>query len=164
VQSRPSRSIRSHGGGHRFDTCRAHQLSQQVRPSAHPGSARLYAHSVKVGQQIGSNGGRSTDGNHGRPTGAAAPPNRRGLFLWETFVTGAAKTATHIGDAMVAAEAFLEALLPNLPARNTVHEERVLSLIAAAALWSGITSNATLLNSSCVVLHAAERRRRPGNG
>jgi hypothetical protein len=54
--------------------------------------------------------------------------------------------------------------LPNLPARNTVHEERVLSLIAAAALWSGITSNATLLNSSCVVLRAAERRRRPGNG
>jgi hypothetical protein len=64
---------------------------------------------------------------------------------------------------MVAVEAFLEAL-PNPPARNTGHEERVLSLIAAAVLWSGITSNATLLSSSCIVLRSAEeRQRRPGN-
>jgi hypothetical protein len=65
---------------------------------------------------------------------------------------------------VVAVEAFLEAL-PNPPAQNTVHEERVLSLIAAAALWSGITSDATLLNSSCIVLRPTEeRQRRPDNG
>jgi hypothetical protein len=37
-----------------------------------------------------------------------------------------------------------------------VREERVLSLIAAAGLWSGITSNAGLLGSPCVVLRAVE--------
>jgi hypothetical protein len=79
----------------------------------------------------------------------------QGLFLWEAFVTGAAKKATHVEDATVAVAAFLEAL-PNPPGRNVVHEERVLSLIAAAALWSGITSDATLLSSPCVVLRASE--------
>jgi hypothetical protein len=81
--------------------------------------------------------------------------NPRGLFLWEAFVSGAAKKATHVEDATVAVAAFLEAL-PNPPGRNAVHEERVLSLIAAAALWSGITSDATLLRSPCVVLRADE--------
>jgi hypothetical protein len=81
--------------------------------------------------------------------------NPRGLFLWEAFVTGAAKKATHVEDATVAVAAFLEAL-PNPPGRNAVREERVLSLIAAAALWSGITNDASLLSSPCVVLRAAE--------
>jgi hypothetical protein len=80
----------------------------------------------------------------------------QGLFLWEAFVTGAAKKATHVEDATVAVETFLEAL-PNPQGRNAVHEERVLSLIAAAALWSRITSNATLLSSPCLVLRAAEQ-------
>jgi hypothetical protein len=81
--------------------------------------------------------------------------NPQGLFLWEAFVTGAAKQATHVGDATVAVAAFLEAL-PNPPERNALHEERVLSLIGATALWSGITSDAKLLSSPCVVLRAAE--------
>jgi hypothetical protein len=79
----------------------------------------------------------------------------QGLFLWEAFVTGAAKQATHIEDAAVAVAAFLDAL-PNPPERNAVREERVLSLIAAAVLWSGITRDASLLSSACVVLRAAE--------
>lgn len=80
--------------------------------------------------------------------------NPRGLFLWEAFVTAAAKKATHVEDATVAIVAFLEAL-PNPLRQNVVREERVLSLIAAAALWSGITSDMTLLSSPCVVLRAA---------
>jgi hypothetical protein len=79
----------------------------------------------------------------------------QGLFLWEAFVTGAAKQATHIEDATVAVAAFIEAL-PNPRQQNAVHEERVLSLIAAAALWSGITSNTSLLSSACIVLRATE--------
>jgi hypothetical protein len=78
----------------------------------------------------------------------------QGLFLWEALVTGAAKQATHIEDATVAVAAFLEAL-PNPPERNAIREERVLSLIAAAALWSGISSDASLLSSACVVVRAA---------
>jgi hypothetical protein len=34
----------------------------------------------------------------------------RGLFLWEAFVTSAAKAATHADDAMIAAEAFIKEL------------------------------------------------------
>jgi hypothetical protein len=79
----------------------------------------------------------------------------QGFFLWEAFVTGAAKQATHIEDATVAVAAFLQAL-PNLLQQNAVHEERVLSLIAAATLWSGITGDVSLLSSPCVVLRAAE--------
>jgi hypothetical protein len=79
----------------------------------------------------------------------------QGLFLWEAFVTGAAKQATHIEDATAAVAAFLQAL-PNPLHQNAVREERVLSLIAAAVLWSGITRDARLLSSPCLVLRAAE--------
>lgn len=79
----------------------------------------------------------------------------RGLFLWEAFVSGSAKQATHVGDATVAVAAFVDAL-PEPLARNAVQESRVLSLIGAAALWSGLADDAGLLGTPCLVLRAAE--------
>ena len=79
----------------------------------------------------------------------------RGLFLWEGFVTGAAKQDTHTGDARAAVDAFAEAL-PEPFEKNAVDETRVLSLIGAAAIWSGLANDTSLLRAPCLVLRAAE--------
>ncbi len=77
-----------------------------------------------------------------------------GLFLWEAFVTGAAKAATHAGDAMVAAQAFVDAL-PEPLAANAVHAERPLSLVGAALVWSGWSNDVDLLHTPCLVIKPA---------
>jgi len=74
-----------------------------------------------------------------------------GLFLWEAFVTGPAKSATHVGDAMVAVRAFVDSL-PDPLASNAVHAERPLSLVGAALLWSGWSTDLVLLRASCLVI------------
>ena len=78
-----------------------------------------------------------------------------GLFLWEAFVTGAAKRDTHVGDARAAVEAFADAL-PEPFDKNAVDEARVLSLVGAAAIWSGLALNPSLLRAPCLVLRASE--------
>ena len=78
----------------------------------------------------------------------------RGLFLWEAFVTAKAKSATHVGDAIVAVSCF-KAALPDPRSSSTVTAERPLSLVGAAALWAGWTDDLALLHAPCLVLRAA---------
>lgn len=78
----------------------------------------------------------------------------RGLFLWEAFVTARAKTTTHIDDALVAAMTFRDAL-PDVWAANAVEADSPLSLIGAALLWSGWSSEQDLLHKPCLVIRAA---------
>jgi hypothetical protein len=59
-----------------------------------------------------------------------------GLFLWEAFVTRGAKAASHVDDATVAVACFTAAL-PDPGSANAVTAERPLSLVGAAAVWSG---------------------------
>ncbi len=76
-----------------------------------------------------------------------------GLFLWEAFVTDRAKAKTHVDDAAVAVACFLDSL-PEPETRNAIDRERVLSLIGAAALWSGWTDQLEWLRAPCLVLRA----------
>lgn len=78
---------------------------------------------------------------------------RRGLFLWEAFVTDRAKAETHVDDAAVAVTCFVSSL-PDPPAQNAIVETRVLSLLGAAMLWSGWSDELELLHTSCLVLRA----------
>jgi hypothetical protein len=79
-----------------------------------------------------------------------------GLFLWEAFVSGQAKAPTHIDDAGVAVSAFRDAL-PDPMATNAVIAERPLSLLGAALLWSGWSSDPALLQTPCLVIKAMPR-------
>jgi hypothetical protein len=87
-------------------------------------------------------------------TGPGSSLPARGLFLWEAFVTAEAKAATHVDDATVAVAAFGDCL-PDPRAMSTVSAERPLSLLGAALLWSGWSSNAKLLRTPCLVIKAA---------
>lgn len=77
----------------------------------------------------------------------------RGLYIWEAFVTAQAKGATHYDDAAIAVAAFAKAL-PDPPAASAVTAARPLSLVGAAALWSGWLSDRAALHSSPVVIRA----------
>jgi hypothetical protein len=74
-----------------------------------------------------------------------------GLFLWEAFVTGAAKAATHTDDALIAASTFRDAL-PSPAAANAVAAERPMSLLGAAMLWSGWATALETLHTPCLVI------------
>jgi hypothetical protein len=74
-------------------------------------------------------------------------------FLWEAFVSGGAKAATHVDDAQIAATAFRDSL-PNPLTANAVEAQAPLSLIGAALLWSGWTGDAALLYTPCLVIKA----------
>lgn len=76
-----------------------------------------------------------------------------GLFLWEAFVTGAAKAATHVDDARIAAATFQKAL-PMVPEANAVTADRPISLIGAALLWSGWSNDATILHKPALTIKA----------
>jgi alkylated DNA nucleotide flippase Atl1 len=78
----------------------------------------------------------------------------RGLYLWEAFVTGKAKGAAHVDDALIAATTFRDAL-PDPPADNAVKAERPLSLIGAALLWSGWSQETAMLYQPCLVIKAS---------
>lgn len=85
-----------------------------------------------------------------------------GLFLWEAFVTGAAKSATHVDDALIAARTFVDAL-PDPRKSNAVSADRPLSVIGAALLWSGWTTDPAVLHQPCLVIksdpvRSADRR------
>jgi len=68
-------------------------------------------------------------------------------------VTGSAKGQGHIEDAKIAIRRFREAL-PNPESANAIHEENVLSLVGAAALRAGWTSNVEVLSQPCLVIKA----------
>jgi len=75
-----------------------------------------------------------------------------GLFLWEAFVSGAAKSSTHVADAQAAAEAFVHAL----PSPGTVNavtcSTPVYSLIGAAMLRTGWSTSHEVLALPCLVI------------
>lgn len=81
---------------------------------------------------------------------------RSGLFLWEAFVSGTGKgtSVSHHGDAAIAAERFLQ-LLPDPAAEDEVDAEAPLSLIGAAALWSGCLDDPDALRGKCLVVKAS---------
>ena len=71
----------------------------------------------------------------------AAP---RGLFLFEAFVSGDAKTGDHIGDARAAVAAF-ESALPDPTTADALLEPDVFSLLGAALLRTGWSDDLELL-------------------
>jgi hypothetical protein len=73
------------------------------------------------------------------------------LFCWEAFVSGPAHSEDHVRDAATAVASFLAAEA-DLSATTIVHAERPLSLIGAAALWSGWARNADALHSETAVI------------
>ena len=77
----------------------------------------------------------------------------RGLFLWEAFVSANAKGVTHVDDASVAVAAFTAAL-PDPRQSSTITAERPLSLIGAAAVWSGWSTDSDLLHVAPLVVRA----------
>jgi hypothetical protein len=76
------------------------------------------------------------------------------LFLWEAFVTGTAKLPTHEADAEVGAKAFMQALPDPTTKNAVVCKSAVHSLIGAALLRSGWSSDLSLLEKPCVVIRA----------
>lgn len=77
------------------------------------------------------------------------------LFCWEAFVAKSAHGRTHVQDAVTAAMAFLMAE-NNLAGATTIVAERPLSLIAAAALWSGLATDTNVLHRHTVVIRPDE--------
>jgi len=78
------------------------------------------------------------------------------LFIWEAFVSSGGHSDpqahnSHKRDAATALQYFL-ANADNLDGVNSVTCENPLSLIAAAALWSGWLADVRHLHSSCLVL------------
>ena len=76
----------------------------------------------------------------------------RGLFLWEAFVSGKAKSADHVDDAKAAIRAFQD----RLPTPKTsVHVPgEVQSLIGAALLRTGWAKDVSILAEQCLVVMA----------
>ncbi len=79
-----------------------------------------------------------------------------GLLLWEAFVSGSSKSkgATHIDDARMAVNAF-SAALPNPGLANAILcASPVYSLVGAALLRTGWSSDLSLLSEACLVIKA----------
>lgn len=74
-----------------------------------------------------------------------------GLFLWEAFVTKTAKRNSHQSDAEAAVKHF-DSLLPDIDESNAISSTRVRSLIGAAILQAGWSTDLSLLGSPCIVL------------
>ncbi len=82
---------------------------------------------------------------------AAAPA---GLFVWEAFVSGDAKGGDHVADAAAAVGAFIRATAnPTLTSAVTPDGE-CYSLVGAALLRSGWSTDVALLGTPCVVIRA----------
>jgi hypothetical protein len=73
------------------------------------------------------------------------------LYLWEAFVTGKAKSDSHIGDAQKALRTFANAM-PDLEAANSVKCSRPISLAGLALLWSGLSLDVSVLHRPTLVL------------
>lgn len=77
--------------------------------------------------------------------------NEVNLFIWEAFVTGEAKSKTHSGDAVIAAQTFWHKF-PNIIESNAVTVDSAYSLVGAALLRSMLSTNLKVLFESCIVL------------
>ncbi len=82
-----------------------------------------------------------------------------GLFLWEAFVSGGAKAAggenLHASDAKLAVDAFLRAL-PDVDSADAIREADVHSLVGAALLRTGWTTDLAILAEPCLVIRVTE--------
>ncbi|MGH2845923.1 MAG: hypothetical protein ACRDL0_07890, partial [Thermoleophilaceae bacterium] len=76
-----------------------------------------------------------------------------GLLVWEAFVSAEAKGASHVDDAGIAVQAFVDAG-PDPSASSAIAAERPLSLAGAAALWSGWADDHDLLHRTPIVIRA----------
>ena len=88
-----------------------------------------------------------------------------GLFIWEAFVTGRAKAgppasprssmgSSHEADAMAAVRAFRCALDDPESRSAVTAKSRTRSLIGAALLWAGWSTDVHLLHEPCLVIKA----------
>lgn len=73
------------------------------------------------------------------------------LFIWEAFVSGAAKGDNHGEDARIAADSFWSAY-PRIDEENAVAAENPFSIAGAALLRSGLVRDTGLLSQPCVVI------------
>ncbi len=90
------------------------------------------------------------------PSAWPPSPDSTILFCWEAFVSGSVHSSSHVTDAATAATAFLSQE-GSLPKANAVTAEHPLSLIGAAALWSGLALDTELLRTSTVVIRPTVR-------
>jgi hypothetical protein len=79
----------------------------------------------------------------------------KGLFLSEAFVSGAGKgqSTSHAGDAEIAVQRFIQAL-PDLDDANAIKSDEVHSLLGAALLRTGWTTDLAILSKQCIVIKA----------
>ena len=75
------------------------------------------------------------------------------LFLWEAFVSGAAKGASHVDDARIAVSKFQNSL-PDPSSHNAINEPSVISLLGTAMLITGWCNSISMLTEACVVIKA----------
>ena len=80
--------------------------------------------------------------------------SQSGLFIWEAFVTGKAKADSDEADAMAAVKAFRLALGDPGPKSAVKTKSRTRSLIGAALLWTGWSTDIRLLHKACLVIQA----------
>lgn len=73
------------------------------------------------------------------------------LYCWEAFVSGPAHSEMHIRDAATAAVEFMRNE-SHLCVINAVEAQSPISLLSAAALWSGWTDDVSLLHRPCLVI------------
>jgi hypothetical protein len=79
--------------------------------------------------------------------------NGQGLLVWEAFVSASAKGTSHVDDATIGVAAFSRAL-PDPRIASTMTAERPLSLVGAAAVWSGWLDGPDPLYSAPLVIRA----------
>lgn len=79
-----------------------------------------------------------------------------GLFIWEAFVSGAAKKSNHIADAEVAGRAFVQALPEPEQVNAVVCKSGVFSLVGAALLRAGWSADTSILEQPCLVVRVSK--------
>lgn len=97
-----------------------------------------------------------------RPSGVfvqwpAFRANNGGLFIWEAFVTKAAKADTHHGDAELATISFRSYLPDPVEHNAIIYEGQVRSLFGAALLQAGWAKELSWLSESCIVVRVRAR-------
>jgi len=73
------------------------------------------------------------------------------LFIWEAFVSGASKATSDCDDAETAARTFW-AEYPEITKANAVTAQNPYSLVGAALLRSGLTTDLSMLSEQCIVI------------
>jgi len=74
------------------------------------------------------------------------------LLCWEAFISGKSKGKTHKADAEKGVREFLKLEGRLKFASNSVTANPRISMIAAAALWAGISDDVGLLHQECFVV------------